>query len=215
MVRLRAPKDLKLKVLAAFFAFLLWFFVVLQDKIQKELKLKVIFSNLPQNTVILRASPTTFKLEVIGPRSILRGLSGNPVVVQIDLSRYPPGTHIIKIPTENIDLPSGLRVLEVIPPEMEIELDSVITKWLKVKADLRGVPKEGYRLKKVYVRPYSVKVRGASKILKNLKVIYTLPIHLSEREKSFKTVVRLAVPEGVLEVVPEKVTVIVKLEGRE
>ncbi len=211
-VRLRKRKDLYLKFLALFFAFLLWFFVVLQDKIQKEVKLRLVFRNLPKNMVLLRVKPTEFELKVIGPRSILRSLSDKPVILPLDLSRYTAGTHTITLSAEEVKLPSGLKVLEIDPPEVEIVLDLVVKKWLKVKPDLRGSPPENCHLKKVRVEPVSVKVRGARKILRRLKVLYTHPIYLSDRCESFQLEVPLSIPEGVVEVFPDRVKVRVEIQ---
>lgn len=214
-MRRRRKKDLFLKFLALFFAFLLWFFVVLQDKIERELPLKLVFRNLPPNTLLLNVKPSTFRLKVIGPRSIMRSLSGEPLILSLDLSRYPPGRHILRIPPENIKLPSGLKPIEVIPQEAEILLDSVIQKWIKVKVDLRGELPEGFKVKEVRVRPASVRIKGARTVVRDLKFLYTAPVYLSERRESFKLEVLLSVPEGIVEVYPERVQVVVKIGRKE
>ena len=206
----RRKKDLFLKFLALFFAFLLWFFVVLQEKIEREISLNLRIVDLPPNTLLLKVKPSTLRLKVIGPRSILRNLPAEPPVLQLDLSRYPPGRHTLRIPIERIKLPSGLKVVEVIPQEAEVWLDSLVQKWIRVKVDLRGVLPEGGKVKEVRIRPRSVRVKGARSVLKDLKFIYTVPVSIPKKE-SGTLKVPLSIPEGVVEVHPEKVQVTIKV----
>ena len=206
----KRKKDLFLKFLALFFAFLLWFFVVLQEKIEREISLNLRIVNLPPNTLLLKVKPSTFRLKVIGPRSILRNLPAEPPVLQLDLSRYPPGKHTLRIPIERIKLPSGLKVVEVIPQEAEVWLDSLVQKWIRVKVDLRGALPEGGKVKEVRIKPRSVRVKGARSVLKDLKFIYTVPVSIPKKE-SGTLKVPLSIPEGVVEVHPEKVQVTIKV----
>ena len=206
----RRKKDLFLKFLALFFAFLLWFFVVLQEKIEREISLNLRIVDLPPNTLLLKVKPSTLRLKVIGPRSILRNLPAEPPVLQLDLSRYPPGRHTLRIPIERIKLPSGLKVVEVIPQEAEVWLDSLVQKWIRVKVDLRGALPEGGKVKEVRIRPRSVRVKGARSVLKDLKFIYTVPVSIPKKEAGTLKV-PLSIPEGVVEVHPEKVQVTIKV----
>jgi len=210
-MKLRRKKDLFLKLLALFFAILLWFFVVLQDKVEREIPLRVFFRKLPPNTFLLNVKPSTFRLKVIGPRSIMRSLSGEPLVLDLDLSRYPPGRHTLRLPLEKVKLPSGLKPIEVIPQEAEIWLDPVIHKWIRVKVDLRGKLPQGFKLEEVKVKPPSVRIKGARTVIRDLKLLYTAPVDLSERRASFTLELPLSIPEGIIEVYPERVQVFVKI----
>lgn len=210
-MKIRKKKNWFLKGLALFFAFLLWFFVVLQDKIERELPLELHFVSLPPNTLVLQVKPSQCRLRVLGPRSIMRALSEEALVAEIDLSRYTPGRHLIRLNPEAISLPSGLKALEVIPPEIEIFLDALSQKWVKVKADLKEFL-EPNQVQEIRIAPPSVKIKGARSVLKSIRWIYTQPITLEPQGNFWSGEVPLAVPEGVIEVRPSKVKVQVRLK---
>ncbi len=210
-MRLKKYEDFFLKILALFFAALLWFFVALQEKVSREIPARIVFKNVPPGMLLLRAEPIFVKVKVVGPRSLLRSLPNHPMRISLDLSRLGPGPHQVRIPLEVVRLPSGLKAQEIHPPKVEVVLDRLVEKWLKVTPHLKGRPREGYLVEKVRIRPPSVRVKGARQILKRLKSISTVPIDLSEKEASFETSVFLNIPEGVIDVNPEKVRVKVKI----
>ncbi len=210
-MRLKRYEDFFLKILALFFATLLWFFVALQEKVAREIPARIIYKNLPPRTILLRSEPSFVRVKVVGPRSLLRSLPDRPLLIPLDLSHLGPGLHQVKIPLNIIRLPSGLKAQEIHPPRVEIFLDRVVERWMKVTPELKGRPFEGYLVEKVKIRPPSVKVKGARQVLGRLKAISTLPIDLSEKKVSFETTVFLNIPEGVIDIKPNKVWVKVKI----
>ncbi|RUM86942.1 MAG: hypothetical protein DSZ24_07345 [Thermodesulfatator sp.] len=204
-------EDFWLKVLAFIFAVLLWFFVVLQEKVEKELFLRIVPQNVPSSLILLRVEPSVVRVRVVGPRSILRGLPDTPRPLLLDLSHLRPGKHRIKIPPQELPLPPGLQVQELSPPEVEVLLDRTVQRWVRVKVDLKGSPPLGYMVQRVKVVPPSVKAWGARQILRSLDNLYTRPIDLSSHPGDFILKVPLVLPEGVLKVKPEEVTVKVEL----
>ncbi|QJA06924.1 YbbR-like domain-containing protein [Thermosulfurimonas marina] len=207
-------EDFWLKVLAFIFAVFLWFFVVLQEKVERDLFLRVVPRGVPSDLILLRAEPPVVRVRVVGPRSILRGLPENAQPLFLDLSHLGPGRHQLKIPREALSLPPGLQIRDLSPSQIEVVLDQTVERWIRVKADLKGVP-PGYVVKRVRVIPPSVKARGARQILRSLENLYTRPIDISGKTNEFQVRVSLVLPEGVVEVKPQEVTVKVELERKE
>jgi len=147
----------------------------------------------------------------VGPRSLLRSLPDRPLIVSLSLAHLSPGFHQVKIPPDRIRLPSGLKVQEIHPPRVEVLLDRVVEKWVKVLPRWRGRPAEGYSIVGFRVRPVSVRVKGARRIVGHLKTLYTLPVDVAGKKSSFETEVFVEVPEGVIDIKPNRVWVKVLL----
>ncbi|WP_297055281.1 CdaR family protein [Thermosulfurimonas sp.] len=204
-------EDFFLKLTAVFFATLLWFFVALQDKVSREIPARIICRDLPPRTVLLRCEPSTVKVKVIGPRSLFRALPDRPRIIVLDLSHLRPGLQVIRLTPDQVPLPSGLQVEEVQPSRVEVLLDRVVIKWIKVVPQFQGQPEKGYVLDRVRVSPPSVRVKGARSVLARLQALSTYPIDLSHRKESFEVRVPLEIPEGVMHISPDKVQVQVYL----
>ncbi|MBX6422886.1 YbbR-like domain-containing protein [Thermosulfurimonas sp. F29] len=198
-------ENLLLKFLALFFASLLWFFVALQEKVSQEIPIRIVYRNVPPGTVLVQSEPALVRVKVVGPRSLLRFLPDHPLVVSLNLAHLSPGRHRIRLSNKIIHLPSGLKVQEINPPRVEVFLDRVVERWVRVTPELKGRPEEGYLVTAVQIRPPSVKVRGARQILRRIETISTLPVDVSHKKESFETEVFLEVPDGVIDIKPNRV----------
>ncbi len=118
---------------------------------------------------------------------------------------------MIRLTPDQVPLPSGLQVEEVQPSRVEVLLDRVVIKWIKVVPQFQGQPEKGYVLDRVRVSPPSVRVKGARSVLARLQALSTYPIDLSHRKESFEVRVPLEIPEGVMHISPDKVQVQVYL----
>ncbi|NPB09799.1 MAG: YbbR-like domain-containing protein, partial [Thermodesulfobacteria bacterium] len=116
-------KNIFLKLLSLAFAVLLWFFVVLEDKVEQAVQVEIRVKNVPEKLILVKPPPKTITVYVTGPRSILRNLTHRPLVLTLDLEDFKPGSHTIFFREKDIDLPAGLKVIKIEPSQVEIVLE--------------------------------------------------------------------------------------------
>ena len=95
-----------------------------------------------------------------------------------------------------LPLPRGAEVVARSPSRVEIRLDSVIRKHVRVRADLVGEVPEGYRLEGVDVVPRQIMLEGARGILRRMREVPTRSIDLSELKETTQQQVPLVLDSG-------------------
>ena len=72
------------------------------------------------------------------------------------------------------------KVASITPSSLLIKLERVKRREIPIQLELRGEPPEGFRLKKVELRPQTARFRGAESRIDAVEKINTLPVDLSE-----------------------------------
>ncbi len=187
-------QNLFLKLLSLFFAVLLWFFVVLEDKVEKEVSAEIKVKNVPRNLILVKKPPSFVTVYLTGPRSILRTLEKNPLTIKLDLKDYEPGKHVIKIKPKHLNLPAGLNVSRIDPPQFEIVLERLARKTVKVEPSIYGSPPPGWKIVSIKVDPRKVHVTGPKSIVSKLRKVRTKAVDISGATADVRKKVPLNLP---------------------
>lgn len=191
-------KDIFLKILSLAFAVLLWFFVVLEDKVEQVLTVNVKVKHLPKKLILVKPPPRKITVYVTGPRSILRTIR-RPLKFKLDLEGYKPGRYVISLSERQIErkikLPAGLKVIKIDPKQFEIVLEKEIEKILPVEPGIYGSPAQGWKIAKIEVIPNKVKVYGPQSLVNRLRRIHTAPIDINGLSGSVIRKVPLDLPD--------------------
>src|SRR5258707_6065281 len=95
--RLRGS-NLGLRILAVVLAIGLWIFVNSAERGSVEqLTVPINYSTLPQGMVIVNRPPTSVKVEITGPRSLLSLLDPERLTLKIDLRNVAAGQSEVKV----------------------------------------------------------------------------------------------------------------------
>ncbi len=203
-------QNLFLKLLSLAFAVLLWFFVVLEDKVEKEVPAEIKIKNIPQGLILVKKPPEFVMVHVNGPRSILRNLERNPLTITLNLEDFGPGKHLIKIKAKYLNLPAGLKVIKITPPQIEIVLEKVASKTVPVEPGIYGSPPPGWKIVSIQVKPKKVKVSGPQSVISKLKRVRTKAVDINGATKDIKKEVSLNLPP-LVKAEPDKVELYVKI----
>lgn len=111
------------KVVALFIALILWFTILGRRDfvLSKTIEVEV----LPgQGQMLVTQSAERVKVKVSGPRNALKRFmdSGLSQMVTVDASNKPDGEYELEIPMGKIDVPFGVRVLQVRPSTVKVQL---------------------------------------------------------------------------------------------
>jgi diadenylate cyclase len=171
------------------------------------------FRNISKNLILKRSSAEAVDIQISGNRLMVNDLEAGDVRVFVDMTELRGGVHTIVLENKNVELPAGLRVTQILPHQIRVDLDRLIEKKLAIKPNLVGRAPEGYRISHIQVEPDTIVVNGPSSELL-FDIIYTAPINLEEIESSKEGVamnVSLQFPHSAIEPVDQNFSVEVRI----
>jgi len=207
-------RDFGRKMIALFFALLLYFYVhnEVRSTPQKVDNVPVDIV-LPQELMDVDPKPQFVTLEIKSNReaavsaSLLRGR------VEVDYNRYIPGKpYVVSLKTENFRAPLGIRVIGVDPGEIALNLQQRMSRDVPVRVTFSNRLSPDYKSSLASCIPSTVRVTGPEQLVRDLKSVSTQPVPLSESvTEGFEYVARLDAPNGTA-ISPEKVTCQIDVE---
>jgi hypothetical protein len=188
--------DWMLKLTALVITFALWFGVTgLSTPTTKRLTVPLVPS-IATNVEIINNPRETVDIVVSGDRRRVDQISSSDLVATLDLRDVAPGDWVISLSPEtvSVSLPQGVKLLEVQPNGIPINLETVEEKNVDVKVVLSGNPAPGYEVYSASVLPAKIGVRGPASFVKTLESVDTDPIDIEGRARDFTA---RQVPVGV------------------
>lgn len=160
-------KNLIYKIVAIFLAVVLWMNASDQEPTFRETVVQVPLEvrNLSESFVA-RDIPETVKVQVEGEWSVVDKVDPDQFSAFIRLEAFEAGNH--QVPVE-VTVPPGVRLVNIIPSAVALQLTEITTKRLPVVVDVVGGPAAGYTMLEPVVEPEEVIVSGPSDILDTLR----------------------------------------------
>lgn len=185
-------KNIEIKIFSLFLAIILWVYVASGQNpiVENYIDVSLTVKNLEENLAI-KEIPDNISIGVKGPRDVLSNLSSNQIAGIIDLINITEaGNYKLQIETE---VPQRVKVTRIIPSEIKVEIDRILTEVMEVNYSLIGTPKKGYSLSGAPIfNQDSIKVTGAQSKLDLVKQILC-PIDISNIEEDRLVNVKLEV----------------------
>jgi YbbR domain-containing protein len=210
-------EDWTLKALALLITLGLWFAVTTQrapaSKRLHDVPLEFL---LPENVDIGNNPLDRVDVMLVGSQDKLAVLTARDLVAQVDVRNLLPGDRNPRLTDKNVsmDLPEGVRILEITPRSLTLHLEPVVPGEVPVEARFEGAPPPGFARGAVTVTPDRVRVRGPQSHVNAVERAFTETISLAGRRESFADAqVAVDIPDH--KVVPLDATVSVSVEIRE
>lgn len=201
-------REHKLKVIAFLISATLWYLIVWGKPVEKTLEVPLKFKNTFSREYFTETNPSTVTIKIVATRSQLRNIDKDKIQVELDLGKYPPGIHQVRIPTEKLPLPGNIKVKEVSPNFVTVIIRKISQKQVPVKVNLKETSEQKMRKFKLLIRPSVVTLKGFWDDLKEIDQIYTEEFSPQELKKEKILEVNLQIPPRVLEVYPDRVKII-------
>ncbi len=179
---LRALTDnLGLKIVALAAAVLLFSIVHGAGDLQRSVSVDVVTLLPPASArkMLLSDVPDTVRVTVSGRRALVQALGREPLPpIQLDLR--DTGRRFVNVDATPLDLPAGLRVVQLNPPMLELAWAERAERRLPVVVSLVGAPPEGLEVRGARrVDPAEVRVVGPASVVDRLTEVSTAPIDLA------------------------------------
>ena len=196
-------KDWLLKFVSIGLAFMLWYYVGGEDRVDKNVMVPIEIINLPRDLVISNQFKKEIEVTVSGPRSLILDMSNSAVTRQVDLSDAVPGTMVIENSNQHIPVPRGITVQRVKPSSIILSLDKLIQKEFPVTAKTVGQVADGYFLKTLKTDPDVITITGPRTILTPLDELYSKAINLEGVKQSAQLQVPLELDPAIVDLIGE------------
>jgi YbbR domain-containing protein len=157
------------------------------------------------------------QLKIRAPQSIWQNLTQSEIRTWIDLSSYLAGVHQVPIQVEILE--EQTTIVEVIPPQVTVQLEPLTSKRLPVTVQIQDSPSQGYFNRLPVAEPISVTVKGASTSVAQVEQVIA-EISLNNSKETLKQVVSLSPYNAADEIVqntildPPRATITVPIEQR-
>jgi YbbR domain-containing protein len=184
-------KNPTLKVISLILAIILWLFVKSTSEGEVGLQVPLEFFRCPSNLIVTHVSEEAITVRIMGPLTQVEQLSARDGKARIDLSNARAGAITFAISADNFVIPKALKITQIRPSTITVELDSVMGKVVRVKAVVKGEPAPGYRVTQIVVDPTTIKLQGSRSQLGALKEVLTEEIDISGLRETLKAEVPL------------------------
>lgn len=200
--------NLHLKIFSVIIAICMWMYIVTGEFQEISLYVPIKLTNIPEGYVAVTGENLVNVLAK-GPKSLVKDKQFNKVQISLDVSKMKPGTNSRVINPEDVQMPAGIQVASIEPKSIDITVDSLIKKHMKVIPTFIGEPQEGYKVGAVTVYPESVVVNAAKSKIEGLMSMETMPVNLSGKKDPITYSIGLKFYEGVQDYSPQQVEVFV------
>ena len=188
--------DWTLKLTALIITLALWFGVTgLSTPVTKRFSIPLIPS-IATNVEIINTPREEVDIVVSGDKRKVDQLSRSDLVAALDLRDVAPGDWVISLSPETVavTLPQGVKLVEVQPSRIPINLEAVEERDIDVKVVLSGTLAPGSEVYSANPLPAKIRVRGPASFVRTLENVETDPVDLAGRDKDFTA---RQVPVGV------------------
>jgi hypothetical protein len=182
-------EDWVMKLVALIITLALWFGVTGLRTTTKQR-----FQNIPlnirvSNNVEITNSPVT-EVDVVlsGDKRKIDQLNPRDLVISLDLTDVQAGDRTVQVLPENvsIELPQGVKLEEIHPNKIAVNLETVEEREITVRAETEGAVPEGFEIYGTpTITPQKIRVRGPASFIRALDFVSTEMISLTNRKDDF------------------------------
>jgi YbbR domain-containing protein len=171
--------NLGLKIFSLLFAVALWLIVARDPIAEVAITVPIEFHHVPENLDINSENIPTAQVRVRGAARLVHGLRPEEVHVEVDLAGAKPGERTFDLTAQQVHQPTDLQVVQVVPSQFRISLDSVLTRTVEVRPRVTGNFASGLRIARIEVSPSAVTISGPRSRVEKVESATTDPIDAS------------------------------------
>jgi diadenylate cyclase len=206
--------NLPLKLLSLAMALGLWL-AVARDQGPSEVAVLVPieFHHIPDNLEIASENIPQAQIRVRGPQRLVRRLAPADVHVEIDLAGAKVGERTFDLTAQQIREPRDLEVVQVVPSQFHITLDTRLTRQVEVHPRVTGTFAPGVQVARVVAAPATITISGPRQRVEAASAATTDAVDATGTIDSASFVTHAFVSDPLIQVVhpgPIRVTVMVE-----
>jgi YbbR domain-containing protein len=205
-------RHLGLKILAIALATLLWLTVAGQEVVERALRVPLEIREKPENIEIVGDPPGAVDVLVRGSSTLLSRLEVGEIVVVLDLSTARPGSRLFHLRTDQVKVPYGVEVVQVVPATLSLEVEKSARRTVPIVPALEGEPAPGFIVGPRSSDPPTVEVVGPESRVRRLAEATTEPVRIDGQRDTVRDVVTVGVADAAVRLVqPRSATISVEI----
>ena len=204
-------------LLALLMAMIIWYTVTGRERVETWVGVRLEVKGVPDGYVMLDGNNLPGKLEVRlrGPSGLIRNLTGQDIPLVLSLSNVDKGRNIIPLTRSDLPISGAFEVMEIRPPSIEVDVDTVEEKIVNVVALASSTLPPGITKISYTLEPPQITIKGPSNTLKpisKVEALVNLPDKINTRQLKLSSYISL--PTGV-ESIPKAVAISASVEGED
>jgi YbbR domain-containing protein len=205
-------RHLGLKVLAITLATVLWFTVAGEHVVERSLRVPLAVRNLSQTLEISGDLPAAVDVRVRGSSTQLSRLDPGEVVAMLDLASARTGTRLFHLRTDEVRVPYGIEVAQVMPPTLSLSIERSTKRVVPIVPATDGDPAPGFVVGRIAAEPSTIEIVGPESHVREVSAATTEPLELTGKNSRVREVVTVGVTDSSVRLVePRSVTVVVDI----
>ncbi len=180
--------DWVIKAVALVITFALWLGVTgLRAPVSAWFKNIALNLRVSNNIDITNSPEEEVDIEITGDKRKIDQIDPRDLVVLLDLTDVQAGERIVELNAESVgvELPTGVRIEEIVPSKIQVNLETVEERDVSVKVETEGTLAENFEIYSPTVSPPKVRVRGPSSFVKSLDSVSTEKVNVDNRQADF------------------------------
>lgn len=166
--------EIRLKALALALAVMLWVSMNYLGELKMGFSVPLTFGNVARGMTVRETDTKNVMVLVNGPLWVLKNLKAGDIRVSLNLSRAGEGRQVFTIRKGDVVAPTGVKVEDVKPDYVVVELDKVVEKRLRAVVELDKQWAGIYQVASWY--PLYVDAEGPKELLEKRTTLETLPV---------------------------------------
>ena len=202
-------RNWAIKLAAIFLAIMLYVAVAAQQPLTQSFAMRLLVQVPPGRSV--RLQPLGVVVVITGKGSEILKLRSFPHAIRKEIpDTFSASVFHVHLQASDVEIPKGTDVLvaDITPRDIDVVLDSVGTKEVKIAPRVRIEADSGYLLRGFSIVPSLARIVGPVKSLAGVDSVMTLPIVISSvTGPFFRTIPIDTAPLGVVRISPKEVRV--------
>ncbi len=205
-------RHLGLKVVAIALATLMWLTVAGEHVVERSLRVPLAVRNLAGDLEIVGDLPDTVDVRIRGSSALLSHLDPGDVVAMLDLTTARTGARLFHLRADEVRVPYGVAVAQVMPPTLSLELEKSAIRTIPIVPAIDGDPAAGFVVGRISSEPSTVQVVGPESHVRQVAEATTEPVEIDGKRERVRDVVTVGVADSSVRLVqPQSATVVVEI----
>lgn len=168
-----------LKLLSLALALALWAAVGSDPVTEASFRVPVEFIGVPPHLELLTQQPSV-QIRARGPSHAVRQAAPGDFIVRLNAGAITaPGQTTFPLDVRKVVSPAALQIIELIPNEVQVNFETIVSKDVPIAPQFSGTPPAGYRLKEYTVEPQQTRITGPASHVQRISAAPTDPVDLT------------------------------------
>jgi YbbR domain-containing protein len=180
-------EDWGLKVVSLLIAIALWVGVTgLSTPTVKRFTVPLV-ANPANNVEVTNQLVQDVDIVLTGDKRDVDKLNRSDLTAVLDLTDVPAGDRVVSLSPTNVyvNLPQGIKLTEVQPGRIAVDLEAVEEKDVDVDPNISGTPADGFEVYSSTALPQRIRIRAPSSVVKATSSLSTDPVDVTGWKDGF------------------------------